>query len=105
MAEEVVVKIWCDKCLADHDKKTEAEPIRVNGSRVDLCPECAKPILATLGLLEALGRKDGQPLVSGPAMCPVCGKGPFKGDQGLSMHTTRAHNKTWTSNTKGVNRS
>lgn len=112
MAEQVVIKVWCDVCQTDTDTKTEGGPYNVNGLRVDLCPEHAQPVVDVLEMVKSYGRKpqkvpDKAPaprMVAGrenretPLACPECGR-HFIGPQGLAAHR-RSHGVAGTSRVK-----
>lgn len=59
MATALVTLIWCDWHLAEKDEEvpaTEMPPFG-DGLRLDLCKECAEPVLAVHALYERFGSK------------------------------------------------
>jgi hypothetical protein len=109
VAEQVVIKVWCDVCQTDTDTKTEGGPFNVNGLRVDLCPEHARPVVDVLEMVKSYGRKPQKVPDKAPAptiyrtpekapaapdlpprVCPDCGR-TFRGGQGVSSHRRLVH--------------
>jgi hypothetical protein len=108
VAEELMIKVWCDICQTDTDTKTEGGPHNVNGLRVDLCPEHARPVVDVLEMVKTYGRKPQKvpdkapaptvyqkpPAVNGERYplrsCPDCGVS-FRGGQGVATHRRLAH--------------
>jgi hypothetical protein len=94
MAEQVVIMVWCDLCLAAEEKR-EASPYIADGHRVDLCEIHAEPVIVALDLLTRYGRVEKPSTAPrggnrAPMPCPECGE-IYRGPQGLGGHRRRRH--------------
>ena len=114
MATAMVTLTWCDRHLTDTDEEVpgDAMPPWADGLAVDLCPECAAPVLAARELAEHYGaigkrtpevvkgrrplvpssRADAQPVAGGLA-CPDCGA-KLSNRQSLGSHARNIHGKS-----------
>lgn len=95
MAQELIQRIWCDRCMAKGEHvEGRTVPTIVFGNQapreLDLCPQCEADMVAPLlELLQEHGRRlpgdDTPDLVS----CPDCGKEVTK--RGLGLHRSQMH--------------
>lgn len=115
MAIALITLTWCDRHLADKDEEVPAEPMPVlDGYGLDLCSECAAPILEVLAAYEKYGskgdrtprppRKIKRPTpakavaaasapMSDSHVCPEC-EGSYASRQSLASHTRNVHDKS-----------
>ena len=106
MAREVVVSLWCDKHLADHDVRVDGvtREVEVEGRRytLDLCDDCADRLIAPLARFAydhgvAVGEKrrtrapadQTQPVYP----CPVCGA-ERRGRAAMRAHFKTDHDQS-----------
>lgn len=58
MATAMVTLTWCDRHLTDKDEEVPGSSMPpVNGAQLDLCDECALPLMEALALYERYGSK------------------------------------------------
>lgn len=54
----MVTLTWCDRHLADKDEQVPASAMpEIQGAQLDLCDDCAAPLLEVLALYETYGSK------------------------------------------------
>jgi len=84
VATALVTLTWCDRHLSDKDEEVPATPMPdVQGYGLDLCEECAEPLLAQLALYQRYGAKgDRTPKPSKRTAAAVAAAAP--------VETTRA---------------
>lgn len=69
MAEEVLIKLWCDPCLKEDGERTDATAYELNGMRVDLCDRHGAAVQRALETVQTYGRKSAKPKAA--QMAPV----------------------------------
>lgn len=101
MVSQLVKQIWCDHHQAAKDEEVAAleHSVTIDGVRidVDLCEECAAPLVELQTWLETYGRpvKARASKAKKAAtqdlgnVCPECGR-TFASRQGRAAHQTRA---------------
>lgn len=58
MATAMVTLTWCDRHLSDKDEEVPATAMpEIQGAQLDLCDDCAAPLMEALALYEAYGSK------------------------------------------------
>lgn len=120
MATELVTRIWCDIHLTDKDEHEPATTYTWDKRQLDLCDDCAGPILEVLRLFSdygsdgkrtrapkgkggaPVGTKHAQPGDPDAVTCPDCGKA-FKNKGSLGSHGRHVHKKNM-GELLGVNR-
>jgi len=108
MAKAMITLTWCDKHLTDKDEEVPAEQFEWNGRHVDLCGDCATPLLEVQAIFTEYGStgkrtptmqtRTVQKAVAGnrvsdPQGCPICGK-TYKNRDTLGTHAREQHGKT-----------
>lgn len=107
MATAMVTLRWCDKHLTEKDEEVPADPMPAwaDGWQVDLCTECAGPIIAARELTETYGAKGERTpqMVKRPKVrpdqasypCPAEGCGSVLSNRSsLGAHARQKHGVT-----------
>lgn len=96
MAQDIIIRTWCDPCLAE-DEHNEGRPYPLAGGYVvDVCEVHRKP----LDDITAHARRAETPDVPGLA-CPTCGK-VYRSERGLRKHRTQQHGDDTVSGPEGL---
>lgn len=87
MAQDIIIRTWCDPCLAD-DEHNEGKPYPLaNGYVVDVCDVHRKP----LDEIAAHARRDTSATGAGTGYtCPDCGK-VYQSERGVRKHRSQQH--------------
>lgn len=97
MAKEQVILTWCDRHLSEKDEQVKGDTYTWGKQNVDLCEECAGPLVEARQLFDTFGavgsRTKAPKKQSGevdPHTCPVCGM-VAKNRSALGSHGRSQH--------------
>lgn len=88
MAQDIIIRTWCDVCLEQGDTHTEGVTTPLgDGLEIDLCEPHRKPITDMLPLArQREPKRQNKPGYE----CPTCGK-VLQTERGFRKHRTQQH--------------